>query len=139
MRVLLVDDSGTVLGMMKALLEQMGHTVAVAKDGDAGLEVIADFEPDVVVCDLKMPRMNGLQVVRAVRDRSATLPVIIFTDEADVPRAVEAMKEGAYSYVVKGSPVERLAEEIEAAFAQKNRLERARALEREREKEKLRS
>ena len=132
MRVLLVDDSGTVLGMMKAMLEELGHAVAIAKDGDAGLEALTEFEPDVVVCDLKMPKMGGLEVVRAIRDRHATLPVIIFTDESDVPRAVQAMKEGAYSYVVKGSPVEKLAEELEAAFAQRNRLERARALEKAR-------
>lgn len=131
MRVLLIDDSGTVLGMMKALLEELGHIIAIAKDGDAGLEALPEFHPDVVVCDLKMPRMGGIEVVRAIRDLSATLPVIIFTDESDVPRAVEAMKEGAYGYVVKGSPVERLAEEIASASAHKNRLERARALERE--------
>lgn len=132
MRILLVDDSGTVLGMMKAILEQMGHSVQVASDGEKGLAELARAEPDVVVCDLKMPKLTGFDVVREIRNRSATLPVIIFTDEADIPRAVEAMQQGAFSYVVKGSPVERLVEEIESAFAHRNRLERARALERER-------
>ncbi len=129
MRLLLVDDSGTVLGMMKALLEQMGHEVEVAQDGPSGLAAIASREPDVVVCDLRMPKMGGLDVVKAIRDRSATLPVIIFTEEANVPRAVEAMQHGAFSYVLKGCPVEDLVREIEAAFAHRNRLERARALE----------
>lgn len=133
MRILLVDDSGTVVGMMRALLEQLGHTVESASDGVGGLEMVASFEPDVVLCDLKMPRMNGLDVVRAIRDRSVTLPVIIFTDEADIPQAVEAMRLGAFSYVVKGVAVDRLMAEIESAYAHRNRLERARALERERE------
>jgi len=132
MRILLVDDSGTVLGMLKALFEQLGHTIELATDGDRALELIDQGEPDVVVCDLKMPRMPGIEVVRAVRDRSATLPVIIFTDESEVPKAVEAMRQGAYGYLVKGAPVDRLVHEIEAAYAHKNRLERARALERER-------
>lgn len=135
MRILLVDDSGTVLGMMKALLAQMGHEVTVASDGEKAIAELQRSEPDVVVCDLKMPRMGGMDVVRAVRDQSATLPVVIFTDEADIPRAVEAMQQGAYSYVVKGTPVERLIEEIDAAFAHRNRLERVRALEREKKLE----
>jgi two-component system response regulator AtoC len=132
MRILLVDDSGTVLGMMKALLEQMGHEVEAASDGAAGLAAISRREPDVVVCDLRMPKMGGLEVVRAIRDSSATLPVVIFTEESEVPRAVEAMQQGAFSYVLKGAPVERLVQEIDAAFAHRNRLERARALERAR-------
>jgi DNA-binding NtrC family response regulator len=132
MRILLVDDSGTVLGVMSAILEQLGHVVEVATDGDSALACIAQQEPDVVVCDLRMPRMHGIEVVQAVRDRSATLPVIIFTDEADVPRAVEAMRQGAFGYVVKGTPVEALVAEIDAAFAHRNRLERQRALEQDR-------
>src|SRR5690349_11718217 len=123
MRILLVDDSGTVLAMMKALLEQLGHTVEVAPDGPSALAAIDRGEPDVVVCDLRMPKMSGLEVVRAIRDRSAVLPVIIFTDESDIPVAVEAMKQGAYSYVIKGSPVERLAEELESARAHRIHLE----------------
>lgn len=132
MRLLVIDDSGTVLGMLRALLGEAGHEVQVAADGEKGLEAIDASEPDVVICDLKMPKLDGLSVVRAIRDRSATLPVVIFTDQGDIPLAVEAMRLGAFSYVVKGSPVERLIQEIDSAYAHRNRLERARALERER-------
>lgn len=134
MKILVMDDSGTVLGMMKAMLEQVGHTVMASSSGEAGLKELSGFAPDVVVCDLRMPGMNGIDVVRAIRDTSPVLPVIIFTNESDVPQAVEAMKEGAYSYVVKGSDVEGLLREIERARAHRTRLERNLALEAERKR-----
>lgn len=129
MKILVMDDSGTVLGMMKAMLEQLGHTVVASPSGEDGLGALSSFDADVVVCDLRMPGMSGIEVVRAIRDLSPVLPVIIFTNESDVPQAVEAMKEGAYSYVVKGSDVEGLLREIERARAHRTRLERNLAME----------
>jgi DNA-binding NtrC family response regulator len=137
MKVLLIDDSGTVLGMMKALLEQVGYQVEGAGDGERGLEAVATFQPDVVVCDLRMPGMSGLDVVRAIRNTSATLPVIIFTEQSEIPRAVEAMREGAHGYIVKGTAMDVLVTEIEAAHAQRLRLERNLQLEQDRLRQRV--
>ncbi|MGA9524669.1 MAG: response regulator [Myxococcaceae bacterium] len=137
MKVLLIDDSGTVLGMMKALLEQVGYQVEGAGDGTRGLEAVGTFEPDVVVCDLRMPGMSGLDVVRAIRDLSATLPVIIFTEQSEIPRAVEAMREGAHGYIVKGAPMDVLVSEIEAAHAQRLRMERKIQLDQDRIRQRM--
>ncbi len=137
MKVLLIDDSGTVLGMMKALLEQVGYQVEGAGDGKSGLDAVARFDPDVVVCDLRMPGMSGLDVVRAIRDLSATLPVVIFTEQSEIPKAVEAMREGAHGYIVKGTAMEVLVSEIEAAHAQRLRMERKIQLEQDRIRQRV--
>jgi DNA-binding NtrC family response regulator len=132
MKILIIDDSGTVLGMLQALLKQVGWEVEAARDGKTGLEALATFDPDVVVCDLRMPGMDGIEVVRQIRNRTALIPVIIFTEQSEIPRAVEAMREGAHGYIVKGAPMEVLVKEIEAAYAQRMRIERQLLLEHDR-------
>jgi DNA-binding NtrC family response regulator len=138
MKVLIIDDSGTVLGMLKALLEQIGCEVQAAVDGRNGLEALDGFEPDVVVCDLQMPGMDGIDVVRAIRDRSALLPVIIYTEQSEIPRAVQAMREGAHGYIMKGTSMEVLFSELEAAYAQRLRIERKIHLEQDRSTQRAR-
>jgi DNA-binding NtrC family response regulator len=124
--------------MLKALLEQVGCEVEAAADGMSGLDAVTRFEPDVVVCDLQMPGMDGIAVVRAIRDRSSLLPVIIFTEASEIPRAVQAMREGAHGYIVKGAPMDVLIGEIEAAYAQRMRIERKIHLEQDRSGQRAR-
>lgn len=131
-RVLLIDDSETVRGLLKEMVTHLGYQVELASDGASGLEAVSRFEPDVVVSDLHMPRLGGKEVVRALRASRPTLPVIIFTDYAEISLAVDAMKEGAHGYLIKGSPIELLAQEIESALEYRRLQERNRKLEEER-------
>lgn len=122
-RVLLIDDSVVVLEAMREVLERAGLQVETAEDGSAGLALLQTFEPDVVVSDLDMPNLNGIDLVRAMRIHAPLIPVIILTDHGEIDQVVAAMREGARSYVLKGTPGELLVQEINAALNHRRLLE----------------
>lgn len=102
-RVLVIDDSDTVIKSLKARLGARGYEVTGASDGATALELLATDSFDVVLLDLKMPRMSGLDVLRVLRRRySATqLPVIVLTVSEDTPDILEAYRAGANDYIIK--------------------------------------
>jgi CheY-like chemotaxis protein len=100
-RVLIVEDSPTQAEVIRMMLEDEGHTVDVAGDGIAALERVRRAPPDIVATDLEMPRMNGLQLVEAVRRDHPSLPVILMTAHGSEEIAALALRKGAASYVPK--------------------------------------
>lgn len=101
-RVLVVDDSGTMRKIHRGILKQLGHeNVVEARDGSEGLDKIAVFTPDLVLVDWKMPKMDGLLFVRALRSRGIDAPVILISAEADRQGVVEAIRAGVSAFVVK--------------------------------------
>jgi two-component system NtrC family sensor kinase len=113
--VLLVDDSMIVREWVGAILSDAGHQVALAENGQQALDLVARGEPDVMVCDLHMPGLDGLQVLRALRERAPLVPALMFTDAEEVSICATAMREGALGYVLKSAPPEMLLQEIEGA------------------------
>src|SRR2546425_120328 len=103
-RVLVVDDDSGARQGLKSLLASNNFEVDLAADGAEALERIADLPPDVVVTDLQMPKMNGMQLLKELHDRDRELPVIVVTSATEVPSAVAAMRAGAVDYITK--PVE---------------------------------
>lgn len=106
-RTAIVDDSRDIRLMLRLALEADGRfeIVAEAEDGHQALEVIADVRPELVVLDLAMPRLDGLEVLRALRARRWPNPVVVFssfTDEVMVSKATEL---GAAAYVRKGTDI----------------------------------
>ena len=100
--VLLIDDERDLLDGLKKVLERKGFQVRTAFSGRNGLSLLADALPEVVVVDLRMPDMDGLEVVEAVRQRDPELPVILITGSLPVMDAVTAIKQGgAYDYIAK--------------------------------------
>ncbi|MBI4787162.1 MAG: response regulator transcription factor [Chloroflexi bacterium] len=102
-RVLIVDDLRLVRETIRLFLEHAQDTQVIgeARDGQEGLEMAARLAPDVVVMDIEMPRLNGLDATAALHTREPKLPILIFamsSDEADVRRAVQ---NGARGYVPK--------------------------------------
>lgn len=128
-RVLVIDDSSLVLGWMEAVLEKHGFNVRGSTDGQRALEQMGDFEPEVVITDLEMPEMSGIDVVRQVRQSAPATPVLILTDHGEVPVVVEAMREGAFGYLRKGVGDGVLVEEIRQACAHRALLLRHAELE----------
>jgi DNA-binding NtrC family response regulator len=100
-RVLLVDDEVGILESLRILLKGEGFHPTVALGGRAGLDRLDDGEPDVVLSDIRMPDVTGVQVLAAVRERYPTCPVILMTAQATLQSAMQAVNEGAFYYIQK--------------------------------------
>ncbi len=99
--ILVIDDDPVVRDSCVRLLEPEGYRVETAGRGTAGLELLETMSFDLVLTDLRMPDMDGLQVLRAVRERYGDVEVMIFTGHGTVATAVDAMRMGAFDYIEK--------------------------------------
>jgi two-component system response regulator HydG len=126
--VLLVDDERNALRTLKALLEGEGFRVRTAADGRAALDEIAEAAPDVLVTDLKMPEVDGLELLRRAKAADEDLPVVVMTAFGDVETAIEAMKAGALHYLQKPVRVEELVVLIEQALEHRGARREVKAL-----------
>jgi two-component system response regulator HydG len=116
-RILVVDDEPSARSGMEKLLVQEGYTVDAAADGPSALTIAAECPPDVVVTDLKMPKMDGVALLQRLREQDRDLPVIMVTAFGDVGSAVTAMRAGAANYLTKPVDFDALALAIEQALA----------------------
>src|SRR5687767_6617963 len=107
-RVLIVEDEpSTRLGLTE-LVRTWGFTTDSAGDGQEALDRITSFRPSIIISDLVMPRMGGLELLRALKDDGGSFTVVILTAQGTVETAVEAIKEGAYDYLTKPIEPQRL-------------------------------
>jgi len=120
-RVLVADDERNLRELLVRELTRKGHAVVGVPDGRAALDRLKDEVPDVMLLDMKMPQVEGLDVLRALRDLPEAPQVIVMTGFQDVPNAVDAMKLGAYDYLTKPARIEELDLLIQKA-AEKGRL-----------------
>jgi nitrogen regulation protein NR(I) len=100
-KVLIVDDEANVLTAFEKLLSIAGHAVLLSRSGEEAMEVIARERPDAVVLDIRMPGMNGLDALSAIKRDYARLPVIVMTGQGTMETAIEATKRGAFDYQLK--------------------------------------
>ena len=105
-RILIVDDEPRILLLMKGLLKANGYEVETAKDGAAALEIVKAGVVDIVVTDLRMQPMDGMELFREVRAASPDIPVILLTAYASVETAIDALKSGIFDYLTKPFKVE---------------------------------
>jgi CheY-like chemotaxis protein len=115
--VLVVDDSRSDRTLVAAFLDECGVRVVFADDGDEALNVIQGQQPDLVLTDMQMPRMNGLELVRMLRVRHPSLPVILMTAHGSEQLAAEALRAGASSYVPKENLARDLADTVRDILA----------------------
>jgi len=106
--ILIVEDKESMAQMLKQTLELEGYEVIVAKDGTEGIKRIKDSKVNVVLTDLKLPKKDGLEVLKASREENNLVPVIIMTAYATVDHAVNAMKLGAYDFITKPIDIDHL-------------------------------
>ncbi len=99
--ILVIDDEPLVRFSITAYLEDSGYTCMEAQDGQEGLEVFAKFNPDIVVTDLRMPRLDGFEVVKALQKMSPATPVIIITGTGDLEAADQVKALGARDCLFK--------------------------------------
>ena len=100
-RVLVVDDDPGHRAMLRATLRAAGYEVVEAGDGQQALERVDDQTPDLVLLDLRMPRMDGITALGQLREVNPALPIVIMTAYGSVDTAVDALKAGAYDYLTK--------------------------------------
>jgi two-component system response regulator AtoC len=100
-RVLVVDDEENIRLVLRTLLKKHGYDVEVADGGEAALAALEAFDPDVILTDVRMPRMGGLDLLGALKAKQHPATVIVMSAYGNVDLAIEAMKAGAYDYVSK--------------------------------------
>ena len=118
-RILVVDDDTVIRDGIKRILERGGMEVATSSGGRIALAMMQESDFDLVVTDLKMPGMNGIEVLKAIKVLQPEVPVIIITGYSTVDTAVEAMKNGAFDYLAKPFNPDQITEKITKALAQK--------------------
>lgn len=115
-KLLVVDDEKNLRLVVEKEMTRQGHEVACAEDGEAAWELLEASDYDVVLCDINMPRLDGLGLLRRVREQSQNQPeIIMLTGQATVESAIEAMKLGAYDYLTKPYRIGELSALVTAA------------------------
>jgi two-component system response regulator HydG len=99
--ILVIDDESGILQTLKILLKNSGFSVEVAQGGKAGLEAIASTPPEIVLTDVRMPQVTGLDILKAAHEQDPETPVILMTAQASLQSAIQAVNEGAFYYIQK--------------------------------------
>jgi two-component system response regulator FixJ len=114
-----IDDDEAMRQSLQFLLDTAGYAARTYESAIQFLEQLDALEPGCIVTDVRMPEMNGLELVRRLRSRGVTLPVIVITGHGDVPLAVEAMKSGVADFLEKPFDDEQLLSAVRAALDSK--------------------
>jgi two-component system nitrogen regulation response regulator NtrX len=107
-KILVIDDERAIRSTLKEVLEYEKHEVDVAEDGPKGLEMFSANTYDIVLCDIKMAKMDGIEVLGKITEVSADIPVIMISGHGNIDTAVEAIKKGAYDFLEKPLDLNRL-------------------------------
>lgn len=118
-RVLVVDDEPAIRRFLRASLTAQGYDIAEAEDGARALEAVNRRPPDIVVLDLGLPDIDGLEIIRRLRESGNATPIIVLSSRADEPGKVEALDLGADDYVTKPFGVDELLARMRAAMRHK--------------------
>jgi len=118
-RILVVDDEPQITRVLRTSLSVHGYEVQVANDGEAGLDAFEAWKPDLVITDLSMPRMSGIQLCENIRDHSQ-VPIIVLSVRGDDKNKVEALDKGADDYVTKPFSIDELLARIRASLRRAN-------------------
>ena len=99
--ILIVDDEKNYPLILSAVLQEEGYETLTANSGQEALEILAHSDVDLVLTDMKMPKMDGIELLERVKENDPELPIIMMTAYGTVEKAVEAMQKGAYNYILK--------------------------------------
>jgi two-component system nitrogen regulation response regulator NtrX len=127
-RVLIVDDEDAVRSSLRMIFEYEGYEVLLAASGPVGLRLAEQEAPDLVFLDIKMPQIDGLEVLKQLKDRDGSPPVVILSGHGTVRTAVEAVKLGAFDFIEKPPDSERILIAARNALGQKRLAEENRRL-----------
>jgi len=117
-KVLLIEDHQFLSELYAKNLKRRDYNVEIAKDGEDGLEKVKSFKPDVILLDIIMPDMNGIEVLKELKSSSKykKIPVIVLTAVSDVEKMQECLDSGALGYITKGTSTEEIINKVEMIF-----------------------
>ena len=124
--ILLVDDDAQIRTSLSEALEDFGFLVDLAESAEEALSKIASSKPDIVLSDIRMPGMDGIELLKLLRERTPDVDVVLMTAFDDMPTVVSAMREGAFDFLVKPVNLDELEEVLKRALADHRTRERAR-------------
>ncbi len=107
-KLLVIDDERSIRNTLKEILEYENYKVDIAEDGIRALELIKKFKYNVILCDIKMPKMDGIEVLEEIFKLYTDIPVLMISGHGDIETAVEAMKKGAFDFMEKPIDLNRL-------------------------------
>jgi DNA-binding NtrC family response regulator len=128
--ILLVDDDAAFRKIMAAELGRLGYATAAASSGEEAVEKASRLEPEVVVLDLRLPGMNGLEALRAIHAANPGIEILMLTGHGSIDSAIESIRMGAFDYMVKPCPLDELQVRIQRALERRQLRQRASLLER---------
>src|SRR5256712_5984832 len=99
--ILVIDDEQGILDTLRILLKNEGFDVATAQGGKAGLEALKAAAPDIVLTDIRMPQVSGIDILAAVKEQDPETPVVLMTAQASLQSAIQAANQGAFYYIQK--------------------------------------
>lgn len=107
-KILIIDDERSIRSTLTEILEYEKYTVEEAKDGEEGLKMILENDYDVVLCDIKMPKMDGMEVLEKVYSSGKEIPFIMISAHGSIETAIDATRKGAYDFITKPPDLNRL-------------------------------
>jgi len=128
-RVLIVDDDRDISLMLSALMKKEGLTSLTAHDGETALRMVPEARPDMLLVDVKMPGIDGMGVLKRVKETDPHLPVVLITAFAEISASVAAMRAGAFDYLAKPFDHPEVVRVVRAALAERERRRRSLAAE----------
>ncbi len=126
--VLIIDDERPIRNSLRDILEYEKFTVDDAEDGKAGLEKIAKKKYDLVLCDIKMPKIDGLEVLDKILEDGHDLPVIMISGHGNIETAVDAIKKGAFDFIEKPLDINRILVTVRNAIDRTSLVEETKVL-----------
>jgi len=119
-KILVIDDEKSIRNALKEILEYEKYETELAEDGIIGLDAINSSKIDVVLCDIKMPKIDGLEVLANIVKNNPDIPVIMISGHGDIETAVEAIKKGAFDFIQKPLDLNRILVTIRNAIEKSN-------------------
>lgn len=127
-KILIIDDEKAIRNALRDILEHEKHTVDEAEDGAAGLEKAKKGGYDVILCDIKMPKMDGLEFLQKLMAHDDDVPVIMISGHGTIDTAVEALKKGAFDFIEKPPNISRILVSVRNALDRKTLVQETKVL-----------
>ena len=128
--ILIIDDERSIRNVLKDILSNEGYKVEEAADGEEGLKKFTSVNYDLVLCDIKMPKLDGLEFLQKAYHHNSDIPVIMISGHGNIETAVEAVKKGAFDYISKPPDLNRLLITIRNAMDKNNLVQETKVLKR---------